>query len=140
MRILDISRDLNINIKGLEFLVIAEDLTHSTALTSIIDTLEAEKLDIGVLINNVGILGPHWMPFLEMEAKDIKDIMNVNMMATVTLCHAILPDMVQKGKGAVVNISSVCSNFSVPYLAPYTASKSFISAFTKTISTELKNR
>ena len=137
---LDISRDLNVNIKGLEFLVIAEDLTHSTALTSIINTLEAEKLDIGVLINNVGILGPHWMPFLEMEAKDIKDVMNVNMMATVSLCHAVLPGMVKKGKGAIVNISSVCSNFSVPYLATYTASKSFVSAFTKTISTELKNR
>ena len=137
---LDISRDLNVNIKGLDFLVIAEDLTRSTALTSIINTLEAEKLDIGVLINNVGILGPHWMPFLEMEAKDIKDIMNVNMMATVSLCHAVLPGMVKKGKGAVVNISSVCSNFSVPYLATYTASKSFVSSFTKTISTELKNR
>ena len=137
---LDISRDSNVNIKGLDFLVIAEDLTRSTALTSIINTLEAEKLDIGVLINNVGILGPHWMPFLEMEAKDIKDIMNVNMMATVSLCHAVLPGMVKKGKGAVVNISSVCSNFSVPYLATYTASKSFVSSFTKTISTELKNR
>ena len=140
MSVLIISRDLNVNIKGLEFLVIAEDLTHSTALTSIINTLEAEKLDIGVLINNVGILGPHWMPFLEMEAKDIKDVMNVNMMATVSLCHAVLPGMVKKGKGAIVNISSVCSNFSVPYLATYTASKSFVSAFTKTISTELKNR
>ena len=70
--------DLNINIKGLECLVIAEDLTHSTALTSIINTLQAEKLDIGVLVNNVGILGPHWMPFLEMEENDIRDIMNEN--------------------------------------------------------------
>ena len=140
MRILDISRDLNINIKGLEFLVIAEDLTHSTALTSIINTLQDEKLDIGVLVNNVGILGPHWMPFLEMEENDIKDIMNVNMTTTVSLCHALLPSMVKKGKGAIINISSVCSNFTVPYLATYTASKHFVSAFTKTISTELKNR
>ena len=138
--VIDSSMDLNINIKGLECLVIAEDLTHSTALTSIINTLQVEKLDIGVLVNNVGILGPHWMPFLEMEENDIKDIMNVNMMATVSLCHAVLPGMVKNGKGAVINISSVCSNFSVTYLATYTASKRFISAFTKTISTELKNR
>lgn len=138
--VIDSSMDLNINIKGLECLVIAEDLTHSTALTSIINTLKAEKLDIGVLVNNVGILGPHWMPFLEMEEKDIKDIMNVNMTTTVSLCHALLPSMVKKGKGAIINISSVCSNFTVPYLATYTASKHFVSAFTKTISTELKNR
>ena len=80
------------------------------------------------------------MPFLQMEENSFKDIMNVNMMSTVGLCHFVSPGMVEKRKGAIINVSSACAAFPVPYLATYTATKHFISAFTQAISAELKNR
>ena len=115
-------------------------MSNPAALPSIIKYLESRKIDVGVLVNNVGLLGPHWMPFLELEEHIVKDIINVNVVAGTTLIHALLPEMVRKGKGAIINISSTCSAFPVPYLATYAATKHFISAFTKAISAEYQDR
>ena len=91
-------------------------------------------------MNNVGVLGPHWMPFLELKETQVKDIISVNVISGTILCHAILPIMIRKGKGAIINISSTCSAFSVPYLATYAATKHFITAFNNAIAAEYKHR
>ena len=125
----------------MESIIITEDFTDSLALTSIIGTLKEHELDIGVLVNNVGVLGPHWMPFLELDAKVAKDIISVNVLSSTMLCHAILPDMVKRGKGAIINIGSMCSNIGpIPYLATYSASKHYMAAFTQAISAEYADR
>ena len=80
------------------------------------------------------------MPFLELTDNQVQDIVNVNVLPAMMLCHAILPDMVKKGRGAIVNISSLCSAFPVPYLAVYAATKSFIGSFTRAVSAEYENR
>ena len=80
------------------------------------------------------------MPFLELEETKVMDIISVNVIAGTILCRALLPSMVRKGKGAIINISSTCSAFSVPYLATYAATKHFIDAFTTAIAAEYKNR
>merc|ERR1712150_211611 len=69
----------------------------------------------------------------------VKDIINVNVVAGTTLIHALLPDMIRKRKGAIINISSACSAFPVPYLATYSATKHFIDAFTKAITAEYQD-
>ena len=125
---------------GLQCVLFANDLTKPSSLTSIIKSLESLKLDIGILVNNVGMLGPHWMPFTEMDEKVVNDIISVNMTCGTMLCHALLPEMVRKGRGAIINISSSCSAFPVPYLATYAATKHFIAAFTKAIAAENSNR
>ena len=121
-------------------IIIAQDFTNTSALPSIIKVIESRELDIGILVNNVGYLGPHWMPFLELEETKVKDIISVNVISGTILCHAILPSMIRKGKGAVINISSSCSAFSVPYLATYAATKCFIASFTNAIAAEYKHR
>ena len=93
-----------------------------------------------MLVNNVGTLGPHWMPFLELEEHNVKEIININVLSGTMLIHFVLPGMVQKRKGAIINISSACSAFPVPYLATYSATKSFIAAFTNAISAEYRDR
>ena len=124
----------------METIIIAVDFTSSSALTTIVDTLNEHKFDIGILVNNVGILGPHWMPFLDLDENIVKDIISVNVLSCTSLCHAILPGMVMKGKGAIINIGSMCSICPVPYLATYAATKHYIAAFTKAIAAEYANR
>jgi len=121
-------------------ILLAHDFTNPSALPSTIQYLESHKLDIGILVNNVGYLGPHWMPFLELEETKVKNIVSVNVISGTILCHAILPSMIRKGKGAIINISSTCSAFPVPYLATYAATKHFIAAFTNAIAAEYKHR
>ena len=80
------------------------------------------------------------MPFLELEEDIVKDIITVNVLSGTMLCHAVLPGMIKKGKGAIINIGSVCSYYPLPYLATYAATKHYIAAFTEAIAAEYSNR
>ena len=124
----------------METLIIAVDFTSLSAVSTILEVLKGYKLDIGVLVNNVGLLGPHFMPFLELEEKVTKDIINVNILSGTMLCHALLTDMVRKGKGAIINIGSICSYYPLPYLAVYAATKHYTAAFTQAIAAEYAER
>merc|ERR1712179_95866 len=117
-------------------MVIVADFTQIEVLDHIVAKLRESKVDIGVLVNNVGILGPHFQPFLELDRKTVKDMITVNISAATVLCHELLPDMVKKGKGAIINIASTASYLSGPYLAEYFATKHYLHAFTEAIAIE----
>merc|ERR1711970_1522859 len=117
-------------------MVIVADFTQIKVLDHIVAKLRESKVDIGVLVNNVGILGPHFQPFLELDRKTVKDMITVNISAATVLCHELLPGMVKKGKGAIINISSTASFLSGPYLAEYFATKHYLHAFTEAIAIE----
>ena len=102
----------------------------------IVNKLDEFQIDIGVLVNNVGLLGGHQMPFLELDRDTVMNMINVNVTAGTYLCHALLPRMKQKGKGAIINISSTGSLGYFPYLAEYTATKHYMTAFTRAIASE----
>ena len=85
--------------------------------------------DIAVLVNNVGIVRPHLQPFLELDRKIVKDMITVNITAATVLCHELLPNMVQKGNGVIINIASLASFLAGPYLAEYSATKHYMHAF-----------
>ena len=78
------------------------------------------------------------MPFQELDEKTVIGMINVNILATTVLCHSILPNMKEKGRGAVVNLSSTAAYIFSPYLAVYTATKNYMSAFTVAIAEEYK--
>jgi len=116
--------------------VIVADFTDIEAVGEVVKQLKDKGLDIGVLVNNVGIFGPHFMPFLELKEKTVKDMINVNIMTATLLCHAILPDMRKKNKGAIINMCSSTSFYTMPYLTEYSATKRYISAFTSGLQAE----
>ena len=64
-------------------------------------------------------------------------MLTVNMLAVTLLCHALLPEMTGRGRGAIINISSVAGLIPLPYLAVYSATQHYISAFTQAIAQEL---
>ena len=125
---------------GIELIIIVADFTNPLVLTEVIKKLQESNLEIGVLVNNVGLLGPHFMPFLELEEKVVKDIITVNVLSGTILCHALLPSMVKRGKGAIINIGSACGYYPLPYLAVYAATKHYMAAFTQAMAAEYANR
>ena len=127
-------------IAGVETIIIAVDFTTLSSVATVIETIKSYKLDIGVLVNNVGLLGPHFMPFLELNEKMVQDIIVVNVLAGTMLCHSLLPDMLKKKKGAIINIGSICSYYPLPYLATYAATKHFTAAFSQAIAAEYSDR
>ena len=65
-----------------------------------------EGLDIGILINNVGVSYPYARFFHEVDEQLLKNLIKVNVEGTTKVTHAVLPAMIKKKKGAIVNIGS----------------------------------
>merc|ERR1712210_140087 len=96
---------------GCRVLIIQADFTDVSVLPVIVSKLQEEQVEVGILVNNVGILGPGNLPFLELDLAIVKDMPTVNITAATYLCHQLLP----RGKGAVINIASIGSYFPGPY-------------------------
>jgi len=119
-------------------LVIVIDFADSDA-SMVIEKIKEEKIEVGMLVNNVGILGPHFMPFLKLEEKMVKDMISVNVTTATLLCHSILPGMLERNKGAIINICSSSSFYTMPFMTEYSASKHYIAAFTAGLQIENEN-
>ncbi|KAL2505277.1 Very-long-chain 3-oxoacyl-CoA reductase 1 [Abeliophyllum distichum] len=99
-----------------------------------------EGLDVGVLINNVGVSYPYARFFHEVDENLLNDLIKVNVEGTTKVTHAVLPGMVQRKKGAIVNIGSGAAIVipSDPLYAVYAATKAYIDQFSRCLYVEYK--
>lgn len=91
--------------------------------------------EIGILVNNVGTMVTPQL-FDKVTENDIWTYVNVNVASVPAMTKLVLPGMLERKKGAIINISSEVAYFSLPYLQLYSATKSFVSSFTRAIDTE----
>ncbi len=103
---------------------------------SLLGQLADPGLDVDLLINNAGF-GTSG-PFLEHDpARDAEQI-RVNCEAVVTLAHAFLPGMVERGRGGIINVASTAGMQPLPYESVYAATKAFVISFTDALHAELR--
>ncbi|KAG1896827.1 uncharacterized protein F5891DRAFT_983234 [Suillus fuscotomentosus] len=96
-------------------------------------------LDVGVLVNNVG--KSHAMPtyFAETVEQENADIVAINVNATIRVTHAVLPGMIQRKRGLVLNIGSFAGLVPSPMLATYSGTKAFLETFTSALADEVRS-
>ena len=97
------------------------DLAGITALT--------QKVPFDVLINNAGVDRPR--PFLKAEADDIDLLIDVNLRAVLHLCRLVVPGMVERDRGHVVNISSIAGAYNFGGNSTYHATKAAVSMLSR---------
>lgn len=87
--------------------------------------------DVDILVNSAGfaIQGP----FVEGDTEDFARVLAVDVGAVVDLCHAFLPDMIRRRRGAILNVSSTTAYQPVPTLAVYAAAKAFVLSFSQSL-------
>ncbi|HEY8218196.1 MAG TPA: SDR family NAD(P)-dependent oxidoreductase [Acidimicrobiia bacterium] len=91
---------------------------------------------IDVLVNNAGV--DLTGALTELPAERIRELILVNLLAPMLLCRAVIPGMQERGRGHIVNVSSLAGTNALPGVAPYSTSKAGLSHFTASLRAELK--
>lgn len=123
---------------GVRCEVVAQDLAAPDATGRVAGALHALGITVDLLVNNAGF-GTAGR-FEDLPSQREHDELMVNVVAPVGLAHAVIPDMVTRGRGAVINVGSVAGFSSNAYLATYSASKAFIVNFSLALWSEYRGR
>jgi hypothetical protein len=120
---------------GVEVHVLASDLGRPDAVGALVAEIDRRALQVDWLVNNAGFgtYGRFDQLPLERELEEI----SVNVEALVELTGRLVRPMVARGRGAVLNVSSVGGYFPSANMATYTATKAFILSFSEAIAAEL---
>jgi 3-oxoacyl-[acyl-carrier protein] reductase len=108
------------------------DITDEQAVRAALDHVGPAD----ILVNSAGIVGPN-APLWEVSTADWERTFAVNVTGAFRLCHALVPGMVDRGWGRIVNIASIAGKDGNPRLSAYSASKAAVIAMTKSLGKEL---
>lgn len=110
------------------------DLTSRKSIEALLVKLQEERIDI--LFNNAGVLIGGLLENQSVDA--IYDMLQININALIHLTHGILPGMLSRKRGKIINHASVAAYMNIPSLSTYSASKAAVAGFTEALSLELK--
>uniref|UniRef100_T1JGX0 Uncharacterized protein n=1 Tax=Strigamia maritima TaxID=126957 RepID=T1JGX0_STRMM len=122
-----------------ETLVIQADFSNGKEIYPLIARNLIDK-EIGILVNNVGVMITPPSEFMSLTEKQIWDYINVNMAAATLMTHLILPQMLTRHKGAIVNISSSSAINPLPLLGVYSATKIFVEYLSQSLAFEYRRK
>jgi len=103
-------------------------------------TKKVQNLDIGVLINNVGVSYRYPRFFHEIADDEVTALIEMNINSTTWMTRYVIDGMIERKRGAIVNISSGSAMYTMPLLAEYAAAKSYIEKFTLALNAEYGNK
>ncbi len=110
------------------------DITERAAVDGAVARITAELGAIDVLVNNAG--WDLFVPFLQTEPDDWSRLIDINLVGAMHLHHSVLPRMIERGRGRVVNVSSDAARVGSSGEAVYAACKAGLIAFSKTLARE----
>jgi short-subunit dehydrogenase len=131
-RLKDLARELG---GEKEAEVMVADLTAPGAIPGLTAAIEARGFTVDLLVNNAGL--GHTGRFQEEGRDSVLRMIDLNVRALVELTHALLPGMVARGRGRIINVASNAAFQPVPFLTVYAATKAFVLSFTEGLATEL---
>lgn len=119
-----------------EILTIACDVANPAEMEEALLLVKHHYGEIDVLINNAGAVAAG--PFEAMNEADFAAQMKIHFYAVLRSIQSILPHFKEKGRGQIVNVSSVGGKIPVPHMIPYCASKFALAGFSEALGTELR--
>ena len=120
---------------GVTVHVIVKDLARPTAAEELVAELSGSSLAIDVLVNNAGV--GTYGPFAQTPLPAMVDLMYVNMMTLTHLTRLLLPEMIQRTSGKILNVASTAAFQPGPLMAVYYASKAYVLSLSEALANEL---
>ena len=110
------------------------DVTDADAVNALVATVEKEVGVIDILVNNAGIIKR--IPMHEMSAKEFRQVIDVDLNAPFICAKAVIPAMIKKGGGKIINICSMMSELGRETVSAYASAKGGLKMLTKNIASE----
>jgi gluconate 5-dehydrogenase len=110
------------------------DVTDEDAVQALVKRIEAEVGTIDILVNNAGII--RRIPMTEMSAAEFRKVIDVDLNAPFICAKAVIPSMINKGHGKIINICSMMSELGRETVSAYAAAKGGLKKLTRNICAE----
>ncbi len=110
------------------------DVTDEAAVAELVATIEKEVGVIDILVNNAGIIKR--IPMTEMSAAEFRQVIDVDLNAPFIMSKAVIPSMIKKGHGKIINICSMMSELGRETVSAYAAAKGGLKMLTRNICSE----
>ena len=110
------------------------DVTDEKAVTELVKKIESEVGVIDILVNNAGIIKR--IPMTEMSEADFRKVVDVDLVAPFICAKAVIPSMIKKGHGKIINICSMMSELGRETVSAYAAAKGGLKMLTRNICAE----
>lgn len=121
--------------KDVKVVAIPTDLSNTVQIEALAEQAEEDLGPIDILVNNAGV--EFTAPYEEYPSEKIRLATEVNLLAPMFLTRTVLPGMLKRGRGHIVNISSLAGKIGFPYQTPYAATKAGLVMFTHSLRAEL---
>lgn len=110
------------------------DVTDEEAVKALVKTIEEEVGVIDILVNNAGIIKR--IPMIEMDVADFRRVIDIDLNAPFIMSKAVIPSMIKKGHGKIINICSMMSELGRETVSAYAAAKGGLKMLTRNICSE----
>jgi short-subunit dehydrogenase len=121
--------------RGLEVLAVATDISKREDCRNLVDRALAEFGAIDILVNNAGV--ERYAYFHQKDLDDIEAVIRTNVIGTMTLTRLVVPHMIERRKGHVVNIGSMAGKSAIAYNVDYSTSKHALVGLSWSLRAEL---
>ena len=110
------------------------DVTNEAQVNAMVAQIEKEIGTIDILVNNAGIIKR--IPMIEMKAEEFRQVIDVDLNAPFIVSKAVIPGMIKKGGGKIINICSMMSELGRETVSAYAAAKGGLKMLTRNIASE----
>jgi gluconate 5-dehydrogenase len=124
----------NYKAKGIDAKGYICDVTDEEQVANIVADIEKELGTIDILVNNAGIIKR--IPMTEMSAAEFRQVIDIDLNAPFIVSKAVIPGMIKKGHGKIINICSMMSELGRETVSAYAAAKGGLKMLTKNIASE----
>jgi len=135
--ILDTNRtaaeEVALRLKGVGLLC---DISSAASVKQAMEEVERQLGPIQILVNNAGITG-RTLPLVELDESDLDQVYAVNLKGVFLTCRAVVPGMLARGYGRILNVASIAGKEGNPTLIPYSSTKAAVIALTKALAKEV---
>ena len=110
------------------------DVTSETRVMEAVSKIEQEVAPVDILVNNAGIIKR--TPILDMQVDDFKVVLDVDLVAPFIMAKAVVPGMIKRGSGKIINMCSMMSELGRNTVSAYASAKGGLKMLTKSMATE----